>query len=278
MKNWIKLYRKITDWEYYGDNEAVKLFLHILLCADYKTGCYCTTLRQLSAETGVSFKRVRTLLSNFVKTKEIQLQSKTGKKGQTIVIVNNFEKYQSKRTQKEAQKRAQSETAPIKDLQGVTGTETGTETGTNLPYNNIIKENKKENKKEIIIIDDDEASGNFWEKIKIEELHKELRPIYSEDTQTANAIRQKILHEKNRMLEISELEKYFDKFKQKTIAEGETEMTRKEYQKHFANWLLKYIDIENQQRNKKSNSRKPDPKDRLKVTPPQNNGGGYWDR
>ena len=50
MKNWIKLYRKITDWEYYGDNEAVKLFLHILLCADYKTGCYRTTLRQLSAE------------------------------------------------------------------------------------------------------------------------------------------------------------------------------------------------------------------------------------
>ena len=104
-------------------------------------------------------------------------------------------------------------------------------------------------------------------------MHKELRPIYSEETQAANAIRQKILHEKNRMLEISELAKYFDKFKQKTIAEGETEMTRKEYQKHFANWLLKYIDIENQQRNKKSNSRKPDPHDRLKVT--RHKGGFY---
>lgn len=285
MKTWIKLYRKITDWEYYGDNEAVKLFLHILLCADYKTGCYRTTLRQLSAETGVSFQRVRTLLCNFTATGEIQMQTKQGHKGKTTLIINNFEKYQSRKTQTSTQKLTQTltqtETAPTKEKPQVSNTNINTnintKTNTFLHIDIQSKEDIKENNKELLLVEE-EASGNFWEKIKIEELHKELRPIYSEETQTANTIRQKILHEKNRMLEISDLAKYFDKFKQKTIAEGTTEITRKEYQHNFVYWLLKYIDIENQQRNKKSNSRKPDPHDRLKVTKPQNNGGGYWDR
>lgn len=287
MKNWIKLYRKITDWEYYGDNEAVKLFLHILLCADYKTGCYRTTLRQLSAETGVSFQRVRTLLCNFTATGEIQMQTKQGHKGKTTLIINNFEKYQSRKTQTLTQKLTQTltqtETAPTKGKPQVSNTnintETNTETNTLLHININNKEDIKENKKEnnITTTTPPEAEIDFFEKIKIEELEKMLRPIYCEETQTATAIRQMILHEQNRLLEISELAKYFDEFVRKTLAEGTAEMTRKEYQHNFLYYVCRRVEHETQQK-KKPNSRKPDPHDRLKVTKPQNNGGGYWDR
>lgn len=98
---WIKLHRQILEWEWYSDTNTFRLFLHLLLKANFKDqnhkgklvkkGFLITGREQLSIETGLSVREVRTCLERLKKTSEIAINSNS--KGTEIEILN-YDKYQ----------------------------------------------------------------------------------------------------------------------------------------------------------------------------------------
>lgn len=102
MEGWIKLHRKILDWEWYTDAPVRILFEHLLLTANYedkrwkgitiKRGQKVTSRQHLAEETGLTEQQVRTALAKLKSTQNIT--SKTTNK-YTLITVENYGLYQS---------------------------------------------------------------------------------------------------------------------------------------------------------------------------------------
>ena len=100
-KGWIKIHRKILDWEWFDKAEMVKLLIMFVCKANIedkewqgmvvRRGQFVTSLDKLSAESGFSKQKIRTCLKRFENTKEITIKS-TNK--YTIVTICNYESYQ----------------------------------------------------------------------------------------------------------------------------------------------------------------------------------------
>lgn len=102
---YIKIFRKMINWEWYTDINTKVLFLHCLLRANwkpgrwkgiqYERGQFITSLSSLSAETGLSIKMVRTALNHLIMTGEITSEGQGKGKGQNrIITVLNYDSYQ----------------------------------------------------------------------------------------------------------------------------------------------------------------------------------------
>ena len=101
--NFVKIYRKMMEWEWYTDVPTTKLFLHCLLKANFVDkawkgrkigrGEFWTSLGHLSIETGLTVNQVRTSLKKLASTNEITCESSN--KGTKISVVL-FDKYQAK--------------------------------------------------------------------------------------------------------------------------------------------------------------------------------------
>lgn len=119
----------MLDWEWYGDTNMVRVFLHLLLKANLEAsfwrglyvgrGCLVTSATQLSAETGLSVKQIRTALKKLIEGKEI-VTMRARKK--SLITVCKFDSYNTFEN------------------------EQGHEKGTN--HGGIREETKKENRKE----------------------------------------------------------------------------------------------------------------------------------
>jgi DNA-binding transcriptional MocR family regulator len=102
MEGWIKLHRKILEWEWYTDAPVRILFEHLLLTANYedkkwrgmtiKRGQKVTSIGHLAEETGLSVRQVRTALEKLEKTKNVTSRA-TNKF--TLVTIENYSLYQS---------------------------------------------------------------------------------------------------------------------------------------------------------------------------------------
>lgn len=100
--NFIKLSRKILDWQWYTDEHTKTLFIHCLLKANWKEGNFkgvvvnrgefITSLQKLANETGLIIKQVRTAINHLELTGEIE--SKSIICGRLIIVVN-YDLYQN---------------------------------------------------------------------------------------------------------------------------------------------------------------------------------------
>ena len=99
---WIKIYPyRLLEWEWYDDANMFRLFMHLLLKANYKDkqwhgitikrGQLVTSLVNLSVETGLSKRSLRTCLDKLRKTGEIDTQVTHQF---TLVTVCKYCKYQ----------------------------------------------------------------------------------------------------------------------------------------------------------------------------------------
>lgn len=98
---YIKLHRKIFDWEWYNDSQMIHLFIHLLLKANHKDktwrgqsikrGQILTGRKKLSMETGISEQSIRTCLRKLETSKEIT-SSPTNK--HTIITICKYDSYQ----------------------------------------------------------------------------------------------------------------------------------------------------------------------------------------
>lgn len=102
MENgWIKVHRKMMEWEWYKDPNTSRLFFHLLLTANHRpqkwrgidvpAGATITSIRKLSAETNISERGVRTAIKHLISTHEVT-QSTTSR--YTLIQLTNYEKYQ----------------------------------------------------------------------------------------------------------------------------------------------------------------------------------------
>ena len=98
---WVKIFRRFLKWEWYDDTHMVRLFLHILLKANYedrrwhgmviKRGQMVTSSLRLAQETHISRQSIRTCLARLRDTQEITTLS-TNK--YIIITVCRFDSYQ----------------------------------------------------------------------------------------------------------------------------------------------------------------------------------------
>ena len=102
---YIRLFRKMVNWEWYTDVNTKVLFLHCLLRANWKSGSwkgiqyergqFITSLNTLATETGLSIKMVRTALSHLIMTGEVTSEGQgKGKAQYRIITVLNYDSYQ----------------------------------------------------------------------------------------------------------------------------------------------------------------------------------------
>lgn len=102
MEGWIKMHRRVVDWEWYTDSKMVHLLLHFVVTANRKSkiwkgveikrGQTVIGLHSLSERTGISVQSLRTCLSRLKSGGEIKI---TPTNKYTIITVCNYEKYQS---------------------------------------------------------------------------------------------------------------------------------------------------------------------------------------
>lgn len=98
----IILHRKILGWEWYADINTCRVFIHMLLKANWQEGkfrgamvprgSFVSSISKLAEETKLTNDEVRTAISHLIKTNEITKQS-TNK--YTVFTVVNYGLYQN---------------------------------------------------------------------------------------------------------------------------------------------------------------------------------------
>lgn len=101
MEGWIKLHRKMVDWEWASSPNHLALFVHLLLRSNFKDsfwrgrkvmrGQLLSGRKQLSLWTGLSEQQIRTCLDGFAATKEVTIETTSNF---SIITIINFELYQ----------------------------------------------------------------------------------------------------------------------------------------------------------------------------------------
>ena len=102
MSDYIKINRSILEWEWWGDINTSRLFLYLLLKANWKEGKYrgttvprgslVSSIGKLSEETNLTEREIRTAISHLKSTGEVTSKS-TNK--YTVFTVVNYDLYQT---------------------------------------------------------------------------------------------------------------------------------------------------------------------------------------
>lgn len=98
---WIKIHRKMLDWEWYSDTNVTRLFLHCLLKANFedkrwrgmliKRGSFVASMKTISDEIHLSPQEISTAFKKLETTGEVTRQATNQF---TYVIINNYDSYQ----------------------------------------------------------------------------------------------------------------------------------------------------------------------------------------
>ena len=101
MDGWIKIHRKIKEWEWYDDANTFRLFIHCLIEANHKDkewrgiqikrGQFHTSIGSLSTQLKLSDKAIRLALDKLIKTKEVATK---GASSGTMITICNYDSYQ----------------------------------------------------------------------------------------------------------------------------------------------------------------------------------------
>jgi len=110
VEGWIKLHRKLKNWEWYKDSKTLHVFIHLLINANYndgkwkgykvKRGQLITGRKSISESTGISERSVRTAIKRLKSTSEVTIKV-TSKF--SLVTICNYGKYQPLETQGDQQ-------------------------------------------------------------------------------------------------------------------------------------------------------------------------------
>ena len=168
-KEFVKLYRKFMEWEWYTDINTKTLFVHCMLRANWKPGRwqginynageFITSLPSLAEETGLTIRQVRTSLDKLISTGELTSKttdSVTGKKltKNRIIVVNNWGKHQGNDSQTDRQNDSQTDKRA-----------TGQRQDSDSRYKNsrnIEDKKSKENNKPAALLPDTEEGLDLW--------------------------------------------------------------------------------------------------------------------
>lgn len=137
-EGYIKIHRKLINWEWYSNKNDRLVWLHCLLKANWNDGyfegkkiprgSFVTSYKNLSKEIGISTQQLRTSLKHLKSTHNLTQETN---KQFSIITINNYDLYQAINTQ--PNKRATNEQQTINN---------------NIRNNKKLKEEEKIYKKE----------------------------------------------------------------------------------------------------------------------------------
>ena len=141
----IKLHRKMLDWEWYKDRNTFSLFIHCLLIANWKDGrfmglviprgSFVSSYPQLAQQTNMSIQNVRTAVNHLKLTGELTVKSHVKFSVFTVV---NYCKYQddNRRTNRRLTDNQQATNRQLTTIEEYKEREEGEELkNINTPYN-----------------------------------------------------------------------------------------------------------------------------------------------
>lgn len=150
-RTYIKIFHKMLDWGWYGDTNTFRVFMHILLRANYRESEYlghkigageCVFGRkEWAKKLGLSEQQVRTAISHLRATNEITTRATNRF---TIITVVNWESWQieeGKATKRATNKQPPSQ--PTSNQQATTSKES--KITTTIPTIYMVREYVKEN-------------------------------------------------------------------------------------------------------------------------------------
>lgn len=98
----IDLHRSLTKWRWYKNGNTMRLFIHLLLTANWKDddfeqitvrrGQRVASRRSLAEETGMTEREIRTALNHLISTGEVTSKSYTK---YTVITIENYDRYQA---------------------------------------------------------------------------------------------------------------------------------------------------------------------------------------
>ena len=99
-KGFVALPRGLTSWEWYEDANTTRLYIHLLLTANWTTtqwrgitvqpGQKVTSLAHLAQETGLSVQNVRTSLNRLVSTSYLTIKTTNQ---YSVITIKNADKH-----------------------------------------------------------------------------------------------------------------------------------------------------------------------------------------
>lgn len=114
MEGWIKIHRKMIEWEWYKDNNTKIVFLHLLLTANHQQnewqgitierGQKLTSIRHLAKETNLTVQQVRNTLNKLKSTHEITLEPTHQ---YSLITIEKYNDYQCTEKQNNTQNNTQ---------------------------------------------------------------------------------------------------------------------------------------------------------------------------
>jgi len=101
-QGWVKIYREIIHWQWYGDINVTRVFIHLLLTVNHKDtqwqgimiepGQRVTSMATLEKELGMTARKIRTALSKLEKSGIVSIKTTSR---YTLLSIVNWGKYQS---------------------------------------------------------------------------------------------------------------------------------------------------------------------------------------
>ena len=107
---YIKIHRQLLEWEWYGDTNTMRVFLHLLLSANWKNGMFkgveiprgnlVTSLSKLSQALRLTERQIRTAIEHLKKSGTIAV---TTYSKFSVIEVLNYDLYQDNDSQNDSQ-------------------------------------------------------------------------------------------------------------------------------------------------------------------------------
>lgn len=151
-RTYIKIFHKMLDWGWYGDTNTFRVFMHILLRANYKESEYlgqkigpgeCVFGRRAWAKAlGLSERQVRTAIEHLKSTNEIAIRTTNKFSVITVVKWEDWQIEEGKATRKTTHKK--SNERPTSDQQPTTSKDSKN-IYTTIPTIYMVREYVKEN-------------------------------------------------------------------------------------------------------------------------------------
>lgn len=152
MEGFVKLHRRLVEWEWYEDHKMTRLFIHLILTANHapkawrgimiERGQKVTSLPKLSAEAGFTIKQIRGLLERLERTGEL---TRKGTRQFTLLTLCNYDTYQSRDGEKGTQKGTQKGSQKARQR-----ADEGQTKGRQRAANKNDKNDKNEKKEEVV--------------------------------------------------------------------------------------------------------------------------------
>lgn len=234
IQGFLQISRSIVDWDWYTDSNTLRVFLHLLLKAQYvdkqyqgimiKRGQVVTSRSILSKELGISEQNVRTALAHLKSTNEITTElTSTLTNRVTVVTICKYESWQgldNTTNQSTNQMINQSINRELTNDQPIT----------------ITKERDKDNnKKNIIKKENIQKKEKSEDEVFVDEIYEE----YPKKCPLNNRSTNKSYKDKER---IRRLMKIYSKEDIRKVVIAEKEKVGKSYLRNFSTFLNNFPD------------------------------------